>query len=344
MTDNTPVAAVLGGGSFGTAIASLLAQNGYQVRLGVRTSEAAKHINCDGENARYLPGAMLPDSIEATSQLDEAIDQARLVFLAVPSSAVKEVLDRARHLIAPDTIVVSCTKGIYADGFLLMSQLLEKEWPQARIGVLSGPNLAREMVEKKFTGSVIASQDLGLCKHVQQALGCEYFRVYDNSDVFGVELGGALKNIYAIASGMAAALDVGENSRSFLMTRSLAEMSRFAVRLGANPMTFLGLSGVGDLIATCSSSLSRNYRVGLQLGQGKTLQQAVESLGQAAEGVNTVKLVALKAKQLDVYMPIVTALYQIIYQQMSVTDVIHELMTGQHNHDVEFITNEEQVH
>jgi glycerol-3-phosphate dehydrogenase (NAD(P)+) len=171
---------------------------------------------------------------------------------------------------------------------------------------------------------------------VQTALSCDYFRVYDNPDIYGVELGGALKNIYAVASGMAAAIGVGENSRSFMITRSLAEMSRFAVELGANPMTFLGLSGVGDLIATCSSSLSRNYQVGFQLGQGKSLDEAVESLGQTAEGINTIKLVADKAAELGVYMPLATALYQIVYHGQPLELVIQQLMSGEYKHDVEF--------
>ncbi len=338
MTSSTdkPKATVLGGGSFGTAIATILAENDFDTKLWVRDAETAEAINEASENSRYLPGAELPANLEATDSLRQATADSRLVFIAIPSKAFKDVLEQARDNIADGTLVVSCTKGIYADGFLLMSQLLEKEWPQARVGVLSGPNLAREVVERKFTGTVIASRDSALCGYVQEALGCDYFRVYDNRDVYGVELAGALKNIYAIASGIAAAIGVGENSRSFLITRSLAEMSRFAVRQGANPMTFLGLAGVGDLIVTCSSSLSRNYRVGYQLGQGKSLDEAIEALGQVAEGVNTVRLVAEKAKEQAIYMPIATGLYHILFKQASLSDVAHGLMLGEHNHDVEF--------
>lgn len=336
MADRSYNSVVLGGGSFGTAIASILAQNHHATRLWVRDEETAAAINQEGENSRYLPGAELPANLTACDSLVEAIAGAELVFVAIPSKAFREVLSQASEHIAAGTIVISCTKGIDADGFLLMSQLLERQLPQARIGVLSGPNLAREIVEKKFTGSVVASQDAELCRQVQEALSCDTFRVYDNPDVFGVELAGALKNIYAIASGVAAAMGVGENSRSFLLTRSLAEMSRFAVRLGANPMTFLGLAGVGDLICTCSSSLSRNFRVGEQLGQGKSLEQSVEALGQTAEGVNTVKLVAEKARELEVYMPIATGLYQILFEQQPLSAVAHQLMQGEHNHDVEF--------
>lgn len=329
-------AAILGGGSFGTAMASILAENGHLTRLWVRDPETAAAINEDRENPRYLPGQALPEGVHATEDLGEALGGADLIFVAVPSGAFVEVLRQARSKVADGTLVVSCTKGIHEDGFLLMSQLLEREWPHTRIGVLSGPNLAREIVERQFTGTVIASADSELCETIQTALGCDYFRVYDNPDLYGVELGGALKNIYAVASGMAAAVGIGENSRSFMLTRALAEMSRFAVELGANPLTFLGLAGVGDLIATCSSSLSRNYQVGQQLGQGLSLDEAVSRLGQTAEGINTIKLVAVRARELNVYMPLATALYEIIYQHKPLDTMIARLMSGEHNHDVEF--------
>lgn len=334
------VAVVLGGGSFGTAMATILAENGHQARLWVRDPETVAAINEQRENTRYLPGTALPEGVVATESLEQALDGAGLVFVALPSKAFADVLPQARLLIAEGTIVVSCTKGVHADGFLLMSQLLQREWPQARIGVLSGPNLAREVVEKRFSGTVIASADRALCERIQNALTCSYFRVYDNADMFGVELAGALKNIYAIATGMAAAIGVGENSSAFLITRSLAEMSRFAVKLGANPLTFLGLAGVGDLIVTCSSSLSRNYRVGYAIGQGKSVEEAVAELGQTAEGVNTVRLVTAKAEELGVYMPIAAGLYEILFSGKPMQSVITGLMGGEHNHDVEFAIQE----
>lgn len=337
MSDQKEVAVVLGGGSFGTAMATILAENGHETRLWVRDPETAAVINASHENPRYLPGAELPESVVATESLEEAITDATVIFVAIPSKAYISVLEQAGNLVKPGTAVVSCTKGIHADGFKLMSQLLQQYWPQCRVGVLSGPNLAKEIVERRFTGTVIASQDAELCERIQHALGCSYFRVYDNHDIFGVELAGALKNIYAIASGMAAALGVGENSRGFLITSSLAEMSRFAVQLGANPLTFLGLAGVGDLIVTCSSSLSRNYRVGYMLGQGKTMDQAIEELGQTAEGVNTVQLVAAEAARRDIYMPIASGLNAVLFAGKPVQAVIAGLMQGEHNHDVEFV-------
>ena len=337
MTDSKEVVAVLGGGSFGTAIATILGQNGHTTRLWVRDPETAAAINKDRENPRYLPGAELPDEVLASEDLGEVLRGATLVFVAVPSKAFVEVLSQARDDVAPGTIVVSCTKGIHPDGFLLMSQVLQREWPHTRVGVLSGPNLAKEIVERKFTGTVIASPDTALCERIQNVLSCDYFRVYDNQDMFGVELGGALKNIYAIATGMAAAVGVGDNTRSLLITRSLAEMSRFAAHLGGSPLTFLGLAGVGDLIVTCSSSLSRNYQVGYLIGQGKTVEEAVASLGQTAEGVNTIRLVAERARERDIYMPLATGLYEVLFNQRPLTQVIESLMHGEHNHDVEFI-------
>ena len=204
-------------------------------------------------------------------------------------------------------------------------------------------NLAAEIAQKQLTATVIASDDPVTRAYVQAALGCSYFRVYAGNDRYGAELGGSLKNIYAIAAGMAAALGMGENTRSMLMTRALAEMSRFAVALGANPMTFLGLSGVGDLIVTCSSELSRNYRVGYALGQGHDLDSAIEVLGQVAEGVNTVKLVCEKARQEDIYMPLAQGLYRVMFDGIPAKDMAKALMESEQSSDVEFMLSRESV-
>ena len=234
-------------------------------------------------------------------------------------------------------MLVSTTKGIEAESFMLMSQILEQIAPQARIGVLSGPNLAREVAEHALTATVVASQDEALCRHVQKVLHGRTFRVYASSDRFGVELGGALKNVYAIMAGMAAALGMGENTRSMLITRALAEMTRFAVKLGANPMTFLGLAGVGDLIVTCTSSKSRNFQVGYALGQGLSLEEAVSRLGEVAEGVNTIKVLKAKADELLVYMPLVAGLNAILFGGRTLEQVIGALMSGEPKTDVDFI-------
>lgn len=218
-----------------------------------------------------------------------------------------------------------------------MSEVLTEEIPRCRIGVISGPNLAGEIVEQDLTATVIAAKDPDVRRVIQDLLGCEYFRVYANVDVYGVELAGALKNIYAIVAGLASAKCLGENAKAMLITRGLAEMSRFAVSLGANPMTFMGLAGVGDLMVTCTSPKSRNYRVGYAVGMGKDLEQAVKELGQVAEGIYTLKLVKEKAEDIGIYMPLVKGLFEILYQGASINAVINSLMMSVQNSDVEFI-------
>lgn len=328
---------VLGGGSFGTAIAKVLSENGCSVTWWMRNPEQAEAIRTQRENRRYHPGVMLNERIDPVTDIGYAIRSAELVFVVIPSKAFRETIQAAAHHFRADQMVVSNTKGIEREGFRLMSEVLREELPGVRVGVLSGPNLAGELVQREITASVIASKDLRLRESVQQVLGNEYFRIYANVDVYGVELGGALKNIYAVVSGLAAALGMGENTKAMLLTRSLAEMSRFAVSMGANPMTFLGLAGVGDLMVTCTSSLSRNYRIGYAIGQGKELEEAVEELGQVAEGVRTLQLVHEKAEELGIYMPLVLGLYEILYNRASIREVVSTLMGAVQNSDVEFI-------
>lgn len=337
MSSDAKQVAVLGGGSFGTSIANILADNGHQVSLWMRNESTVRDIATINENTQYLPGKKLNPSIQPTTCLKTAVESADIVFVAIPSKAFKVVVEQASQWLNNDQILVSTTKGIGADGFKLMSQILEESTPCSRIGVLSGPNLAKEIAERTLTGSVIASEHEDVRQAVQAVLSCSYFRVYANSDRFGVELGGALKNIYAIASGMAAAMGMGENTKSMLITRSLAEMSRFAARLGANPMTFLGLAGVGDLFVTCTSPLSRNYQVGYALAQGKELEDILAHLGGTAEGVNTIRLVKQQSEELEVYMPLVHGLYAILFGGKELKDVIKMLMLGEQNSDVEFV-------
>jgi len=338
MTTKQPIA-VLGGGSFGTAIANLLAENGHDVLLWMRDEQQAESIRTLRQNPRYLKGIDLLPTVQATTDLNATLAACELVFVALPSSALRQVLQPCAAQLA-GKMLVSTTKGIEAQGFMLMSQILEQVAPQARIGVLSGPNLAREVAEHALTATVVASQDEALCRHVQKVLHGRTFRVYASSDRFGVELGGALKNVYAIMARMAAALGMGENTRSMLITRALAEMTRFAVKLGANPMTFLGLAGVGDLIVTCTSSKSRNFQVGYALGQGLSLEEAVSRLGEVAEGVNTIKVLKAKAEELQVYMPLVAGLHAVLFEGRTLDQVIGVLMRGEPKTDVDFISTD----
>lgn len=336
MTARQPIA-VLGGGSFGTALANLLAENGQAVRLWMRDPAQAEAIRTQRENPRYLKGVKVLPGVEPVTDLAATIAGSELIFVVLPSSALRQVLQPVSGLLA-GKMLVSTTKGIEAQSFKLMSQIIEEIAPQARIGVLSGPNLAREIAEHALTATVIASEDEALCRAVQAVLHGRTFRVYASGDRFGAELGGALKNVYAIMAGMAASLGMGENTKSMLVTRALAEMTRFAVRLGANPMTFLGLAGVGDLIVTCTSPKSRNYQVGYALGQGLSLEEAVARLGEVAEGVNTLRVLKAKAEELGVYMPLVAGLHAILFEGRTLAQVIEALMTGEPKTDVDFIS------
>jgi glycerol-3-phosphate dehydrogenase (NAD(P)+) len=328
---------VIGGGSFGTVLANIVAHNGFPVRLWMRDQALAEEIRQTRVNSRYVPGLNLHEDLEIVTDFSVCISEADTIIFSVPSKAFRGVLEQAKSHINPQQNLVTTAKGIEPEKFLLMSQVLEVFFPDNPIGVISGPNLAKEVAAKQLTGTVIASDNEALRQQVQDILQCHFFRVYASNDRYGTELGGALKNIYAIAAGLSAAMGMGENTRSMLLTRSLAEMSRLAVHMGANPMTFLGLAGVGDLIVTCMSPLSRNYRVGYALGQGKGLDEAIAELGEVAEGVNTLALVKKKADELQVHMPLVDGLYALVYQGADVSSVAQSLMTRNQNSDVEFV-------
>lgn len=327
---------VLGGGSFGTAMANTAARNGCDTMIWIRNPDVADAINQTHLNQHYLPDFVLEQNLRAESDLQTAVRDRDIILVAIPSHSFRSVLQQIKPFITSQA-VISLTKGIEAQSFSFMSDIIRAELPEVPYGVLSGPNLAKEIVAGQPAGTVIASQSELVRYAVQQALHSALFRVFASDDVHGVELGGALKNIYAVAMGIAAAYNVGENTKSMLLTRALAEMSRFAVKLGANPLTFLGLSGVGDLFATCNSPLSRNYQVGYALGKGKTLEQATTELGQTAEGINTIIQVRKRAEELNVYMPITAALYAVVFEGAPPLSVAVSMMkTGQRS-DVEFV-------
>ena len=337
MTNNNHKIAVLGGGSFGTVIANLLAVNGHTATLWMRSEEQLQAIAASGENAAYLPGYKLQPTLNFTTDIQQALEAVDTLFFAVPSSSFRAVARLVSPWVNSDTVVISAAKGIEEETFMLPSQILEQELPDCKVGVISGPNLAKEIANGEITATVIASEHDSLCDRAQQLLASNFFRVYANHDRYGVELAGALKNIYAIVAGIAEAMKVGQNTRSVVLTRSLAEMSRFASQLGADPLTFLGLSGVGDLYVTCSSPLSRNFRIGLALGEGKSLQQAIAEVGQVAEGVNTTKLVKERADKLGIYMPLASALYAIMFEQQPILESLQAMMVAEQNTDVDFM-------
>ncbi|MAV32057.1 MAG: NAD(P)H-dependent glycerol-3-phosphate dehydrogenase [Gammaproteobacteria bacterium] len=330
------VVTVLGGGSFGTVIANIIANNGYLVKLWVRSEDLVSEINNDQLNNYYLPDYKLNKSILATSSMADAVSDTGLVFLAVPSSSFRSVAEEVIEFAAPDVPLISTTKGIEERSFQLMSQILLEIDPRARVGVLSGPNLAKEIARNQYSGTVIASDDKVVRSMVMDVLKSEFFRVYANDDMYGVELGGSLKNIYAVIAGIASELGMGHNTNSLIVTRGLAEMARFGRELGADPMTFLGLSGVGDLVVTCSSPMSRNYRFGSLLGRGLSYRQAEDSVGQVVEGINTLKVVFERAEKLNIHMPLAEGLFHIVFNGEIVESIIPSLMSGEHAMDVEF--------
>lgn len=328
--------AVIGGGSFGTALAHVVASNQFETHLWMRDQQRAREAQSSRENKHYLPGYSLAPSLTISSDLKTIISDSDVVFVSVPSSSFREVVQAIRPFIKDSMGVVSTSKGIGRDGFTVMSEILKQELPNNIVGVLSGPNFAKEMMQGQLTGSVIASANDALITKVQEILGSGLFRIYSSHDCYGVELAGALKNIYAIIVGMAQARHYGQNTLALLMTRALSEMGRFAHALGADPMTFLGLAGVGDLFLTCNSNLSRNYRVGYAMGEGKSLTTAMKSVGQVVEGVNTLRLVKPKAQELAVEMPLVNALYALLFEGASADSIIDQLMLSAQNSDVDF--------
>ena len=335
--------AVIGGGSFGTVVANIIALNGHDVQFWMRSSDLVNEVNECHENKQYLPGYALSKRVVATESMADAVTKSSLIFVAVPSSSFREVVKQIVVFAPDEVMLISTTKGIEPSSFKLMSQVLDEESPNSKIGVLSGPNLAKEIASKHPTGTVIASNIEEIRETVKEVLRSDTFRVYTNDDMFGIELGGSLKNIYAIIAGLAASIGMGHNTNSMLVTRALAEMARFGRELGADPMTFLGLAGVGDLVVTCSTPLSRNYRIGQALGEGRSIEQALTEVGQVAEGVNTLRLVKEKADELGVYMPLVNGLYRIVYDNQPIKNIVSSLTLSEEALDVEFAAKDEKV-
>ena len=335
---NTNKVAVLGGGSFGTVLANIAASNGSDVSLWVRDSEQALRINSEGANTDYHPELQLSSNIEASEKLDEVVNNASIVLIATPSLIFETIVQRITPYIEEGAHIISCTKGIKLDPFRSMSDIISANINSNTnsVGVLSGPNLAREIAEKKVAGTVIASSSNELIRDVKITLSSDTFKVYSSNDVQGVELAGALKNIYAIICGMAVSLNVGENAVGLILTRSMAEMSRFAVAKGADPITFLGLSGMGDLVATCTSNLSRNFQLGFNLGSGLSLEESKDKVGQVAEGIRTLEVIKDESSRLNINMPLVDSLYNIIYNESSANTLINDLVNNPHEVDVEF--------
>jgi len=327
---STPVA-VLGAGSFGTCLA-LLAARHHDVTLWSRDAEVAGHIERERRNPSYLQDILLPENIRATADLREALTGRELVICAVPSHGVRDVMGRAAEVMDSEAILVSSVKGIEVETGMTMHRVLQEVLDPAfhpRIVVLSGPSFAREVAEHRPTAVTLACREESYAISVQTALSCPWFRCYTHDDVVGVECGGALKNVVAIAVGMCDGLNKGLNARAGLMTRGLREMTRLGQALGANPLTFLGLSGMGDLVLTCTGDLSRNRQVGLLLGHGQSLQQIMAGMHQVAEGVRTTYAVCDLAQRLRVEMPIALAVRAVLEGETTPEEAGQLLMTRQ---------------
>jgi glycerol-3-phosphate dehydrogenase (NAD(P)+) len=321
--------AVLGSGSWGSALAKVLADKGYPVALWGRRPELAQAIQTTRQNDPFLPGCVFPDTLTATSELAAALDGAELVLVAVPTHGLREVLRSAAPFVKKNVPVVSATKGIEIDSLMLANEVIASEWTWSApyFAALSGPSFAKEVAARLPTVVVSASTEMAVAREVQRAFFSDgTFRVYVSTDVVGTEVGGALKNVIAIAAGASDGMGFGHNSRAALITRGLAEIARLAVKLGGEPLTLAGLAGMGDLVLTCTGDLSRNRHVGFELGKGRQLADVLGEMRQVAEGVRTAKSAYDLARREGVAMPIVQEVYAVLYEGKSPRAAVNDLM------------------
>jgi len=318
---------VLGAGSWGTALAFHLAGIGHRTSLWARRPEQAEDINQTRENRRYLPGAKLPDTLVATADLEEALHQKDVILSVVPSHTKRTVWNEASKYLAENVPVISASKGIENESLALMSTVLEEILPSNPLAFLAGPSFAKEVVAQLPTAIVIGSKSMALNDQLQALFSNERLRAYGTTDVIGIEVGGALKNVIAIACGCADGIGFGQNTRAAILTRGLAEITRMAVQLGAEPLTLAGLGGMGDLVLTCCGDLSRNRRVGLGLGKGKSLEAVLKEMGQVAEGVLTTRAARDLALRENVDMPITFEIFSILYENKPAKQVVSDLMS-----------------
>lgn len=320
---------VFGTGSFGTALANVLAENGHSVLMWGKNENTVDEINQSHQNKRYLKDVTLIETIKATNQLEQAVNFSDIFLIALPTKAIRNVVTEIDQHIKTKKTFIHVAKGIENETFKRVSEMIEDSVSKNHkngVGVLSGPSHAEEVVIKQPTTVAASSKDEHISKLIQDLFMNDYLRVYTNNDLIGVELGGALKNIIAVASGIVAGMGYGDNAKAALMTRGLAEISRLGEKLGADPMTFLGLGGIGDLIVTCTSTHSRNYTLGYKLGKGKTTEEALNEMNMVVEGIYTTNSVYHLAKSQNVDMPITNALYKVLFEDKPVKDSVKDLM------------------
>ncbi|GIM48206.1 glycerol-3-phosphate dehydrogenase [NAD(P)+] [Collibacillus ludicampi] len=330
--------AVVGAGSWGTALAMVLADNGYDVRLWARRQEVADEITYRRTNEKYLPHVRLPEGIRATSDLQSVIEGQEHIFVVVPSGSFRETVRMMVPYVREDAFVAHATKGFDIQGYQRMSEVLQAELTQLtkrQIAVVSGPSHAEEVSRRLPTTVVVASAARATAERIQNLLMNNSFRVYTNPDVIGTELGGALKNIIALGCGLSDGLGFGDNAKAALMTRGLAEISRLGVKMGAAQLTFTGLAGVGDLVVTCTSQHSRNWRAGFLLGKGEKLDAVLRKMNMVVEGVRTTEIAYRLSAQYDVEMPITRAIYQVLFEGKEPMEAVEDLMERGRTHEME---------
>ncbi|MGV3665603.1 MAG: NAD(P)H-dependent glycerol-3-phosphate dehydrogenase [Leptospira bouyouniensis] len=321
---------IIGAGSFGTALGSILADKGYDVTLWTRSEEQARSINENHMNSKHMPDLVLPEKLRANTDLIQVVKDKDMIVSAPPSHALSGILKEIKDHIPPKVPIVSASKGIENESLRLVSEIFESELPgqyHSQLSYLSGPSFAKEMVKRVPTIVSIASKNEATAKRVQEIFSFTYFRTYWTPDVVGVEVGGALKNVIAIAAGVADGLGFGQNTRAALITRGLNEITRMGIKMGADPMTFLGPSGMGDLVLTCCGEASRNRTVGFRLGKGETLKEILASMNEVAEGVKTTLSTKNLADKLGVEMAITQEVYRMLYEDKDPKEVVKALMS-----------------
>lgn len=329
--------ALLGAGGWGTALAAILSEKHAEVALYVRNSELLESMGRDRTNSRYLPGVDLPDNLQISGQMERVMAHTDLLVLATPSHGVRSAARSLSGLIPRNCVVVSAAKGLEVDSCLRMTEVVAQELPsqRGRLAALSGPNHAEEVGRKLPGASVVGCSDRTLAEYIQDAFMTNYFRIYTNNDIAGVELGGALKNVIALAAGIAEGLGFGDNSKAALMTRGLAEIARLGSACGADAATFSGLSGVGDLIATCTSQHSRNRRAGIEIAKGRQINEIQADSGMVIEGVRATAAAWKLAQRRGVEMPITESLYQVLFNGTPPRSAVLDLMTRSKKHETE---------
>lgn len=333
--------ALLGAGSWGTALAIVLADNGYDVKLWARREEHADEINLQHTNKKYLPNIELPHQIHAYSNMAEVVNHVETIVLVTPTKSIRDVLKTLNEQLTQPVSIIHASKGIEPDSLKRISEIIEEEVDHQfikSITVLSGPSHAEEVCLRQPTTVTVSSTNTHACEAAQDLFINEYFRVYTNEDIIGVELGGALKNIIALGTGICNGLGYGDNTRAALITRGLAEITRLGKQMGANPLTFSGLTGIGDLIVTCTSTHSRNWRAGYEIGQGKALTDVLHNMGMAVEGVRTTLAAYQLAQKYKVEMPITTELYHVLFKDKDPKKAVDDLMRRERTHEVEDLT------